>query len=194
MAGCAAASTAVVGIVIAHAAAGDTGDTAAAKQQYQALLQQGYSQDQAAIPAPKAAAGVLPSFAPCSPEALPSAGIDNSPVQVGPDSYEAFVTSNQWTGPVATAASPAYVVWAGVTGENASPPGIPAVVVDVRTLSPDGCTVTTAEVGTFTEPVATGPLSITSVQGTWVYLQTPNGVPFYFNLATDQFTSSAPST
>jgi hypothetical protein len=185
---------ALLGIVIVRADSITANDSATAKQQYVALLQQGYAQDQDGVPAPKDVAGsVPPSLPACSPEPLPSAGINDGAVQFGAGSYETFITSNQWTGPVAASTSSAYVVYAGMTGESAATADVPAIEVDIRTLSPDGCTVTTAQVGTFTEPKAVNKFTITSVQGVWVFLETPNGVPFYFNLDTDQFSTTPPA-
>lgn len=186
----AAAAAIAVGVAIARAAVPGSGPGVTAQQPYQAQLAQAHAADRAASPAPKSPQ-TPPSFAPCSPEALPTAGIDDSSTQVGPGSWETFVTTNQWTGPVAGGGSSAYVLWAGVTGESAPAPGLPAVAVDIRTLSSDGCTVTTRPVGIFTEHRTSGTLAVISVQGDWVSLRSPDGAPLYFDLATDRFTATA---
>ena len=86
---------------------------------------QGLGPEQPSIsqsPAPvatKPPAGYVPTFAPCAPIVLPTMGINNSPVQVGPGSWDDFVTANQWTGPVGSSRSESYVVWAGATGDAA---------------------------------------------------------------------------
>jgi hypothetical protein len=179
-----------VGLAVASGGGSGGGTTlspSAAKQQYLDWLQQQRAQDLAGPAAPK---NIVPSFAPCSPQPLPTAGLDNNSVQVGPGSYDTFVTSNQWTGPISGSTQQSFVVWAGITGTQASTPGVPAVAVSVRSLSADGCTVTLTRVGTFTVPQATGAASITAVNGPWVSLRTSAGGVSYFNLSSDQFSTT----
>ena len=92
-------------------------------------------------PAPKG--GPPPSFSPCAPAATPLLGLDNSPVQVGPDSWDVFVTSNQWLGPVSGSTVRWYNVWAGTTGDATTIPGVAAVWVDITSLGSDLCSTTT---------------------------------------------------
>ena len=145
-----------------------------------------------ASPAPKGLGP--PSFPPCSPVVAPTPGIDNRDVQVGPDSWENFVTSDQWMGPKDGSSVHWYHVWAGTTGEAVVPPHVPAVWVDLITVSPDRCTINPTTVGDFTNAGARGALSITSVQGSWVSLRATDGQRFYFDLATDHFSMSAPAS
>jgi hypothetical protein len=115
-------------------------------------------------------------------------GIDNNPVQVGPGSWDDFVTANQWTGPVGSSPTESYVVWAGATGDAAAPPGVPAVAVDIRTVGSDGCSTQTTAVGVFTDAPARGPLKITSVRDGLVYLSARSGSPVAFSLLTHRYT------
>jgi hypothetical protein len=124
---------------------------------------------------------------------LPTAGIDNSAVQVGPGSWDDFVASNQWTGPVASSAHESYVVWAGATGDAAKPPGVPAVAVDVVSIGADGCSTQTTHYEVFTYRLAAGPLEITSVKDDIVYLSAPSIAPVGFSLVTHRFTTIPPA-
>jgi hypothetical protein len=142
-------------------------------------------------PAPKIAAS--PSFAPCPPVVTATPGINSGAVQVGPDSWETFVTSNQWIGPKNGSATTWYHVYAGRTGEAATPPDVASIWVDMTTLSSDQCSINPLTVGDFTDPGAQGALSITSVQDLWVYLRAADGQRIYFNLGTDRFSTSAPA-
>lgn len=137
-------------------------------------------------PAPKG--GPPPSFPPCAPIATPTMGLDNSPVQVGPDSWDVFVTSNQWLGPVDGSTVRWYSVWAGTTGDAATPPGVAAVWVNITSLGSDLCSTNTHTVGQFTDRGAKGSFRITAVSGSSVYLSNgPDRV--VFNLVDDRFTS-----
>jgi hypothetical protein len=149
--------------------------------------------DRAAPVATKPPEGYVPSFAACARIALPTAGIDDSAIQVGPDSWIQFVTTNQWTGPVGSSNTESYVVWAGATGNAAAPPGVPAVVVAVRTIGSDGCSTQTTEVGTYADRSAAGPLRITSVTGGIVYLRAPSGAPIALSLVTHRYTFVQPA-
>jgi hypothetical protein len=120
-------------------------------------------------------------------------GINDSAVQVGPDSWETFVTANQWMGPKNGSATTWYHVYAGSTGEAAIPPHVASIWVDMTTLSSDQCSISTVTVGDFSDLAARGALSITSVQDPWVYLRAADGQRLYFNLATDRFSTSAPA-
>ncbi len=80
-----------------------------------------------------------------------------------------------------------------MTGEAATPPHMPAVWVNRTSLTTDGCTVNLTTVGDFIERSASGLLSITSVQGDWVYLQAEGGSHFYFDLTTDRFSTLPPA-
>ena len=147
-------------------------------------------------PAPvatKPPVGYVPSFPPCAPIALPTAGIDNSSVQVGPGSWDAFVASNQWTGPVGSSANESYVVWAGATGDAANPPGVPAVAVDVVSIGADRCSTQTTKYEVFTYRPAAGPLHVTSVKGDIVYLSAPSTPHLSFSLVTHRFTTTPPA-
>ncbi len=136
-------------------------------------------------PAPKG--GPSPSFSPCAPIPTPRQGLDSSPVQVGPDSWDVFVTSNQWLGPVADSTVRWYGVWAGTTGDAATTPGVAAVWVDITSLGPDLCSTTTRTVGQFTDRGAKGTFQITKVSGSHVYLK--NGADkVVFSLTGDTFT------
>jgi hypothetical protein len=135
-------------------------------------------------PAPKD--GIPPSFSPCAPIATPKLGLDNSPVQVGPDSWDVFVTSNQWLGPVNGSTVRWYSVWAGTTGDAATAPGVAAVWVNITSLGSDLCSTNMHSVGQFTDRGARGSFRITAVSGSSVYLK--NGVDkAVFNLTTDTF-------
>src|SRR5579864_6484820 len=88
-----------------------------------------------------------PSFPPCVPIATATPGTNHGGLQVGPDSWEDFITSNQWIGPNNGSRLSWYHVYAGMTGEAATPPHVPAVWVVRATLSTDGCTTNLATVG-----------------------------------------------
>jgi hypothetical protein len=130
---------------------------------------------------------ISPSFAPCSPFGSPSAGIDSNLVQVGPDSYEVFNTTNQWTGPVNGSQVRWYQVYAGATGPSATPPQVPAVWVNITTLTTDRCSASFVKVGMFTDAAADGALRLMSVNGSVVDLVTVNGQPVQFDLVSHQF-------
>jgi hypothetical protein len=135
-------------------------------------------------PAPK---NIVPSFPPCSPYALPTPGVNSAPVQVGPDSWDDFVTSNQWTGPVNGSSDESYVVWAGMTGQDGNPPNTPAVAVALRSLSSDHCATTQSAIRTFTIS-APGSLRIISASAGSVILEAANSDQQYsFNLTSDGF-------
>lgn len=132
--------------------------------------------------------GPPPSFPPCAPTATPRQGLDNPPVQVGPDSWDVFVTSNQWLGPVNGSTVRWYSVWAGTTGDAATTPGLAAVWVDITSLGSDLCSTNTHTVGQFTDGRAKGRLRITGVSGSRVFLL--NGADkAVFDLTSDTFTS-----
>ena len=115
-------------------------------------------------------------------------GLDNSPVQVGPDSWDVFVTSNQWLGSVNGSTVRWYSVWAGTTGDAATAPGVAAVWVNITSLGSDLCSTNTHTVGQFTDRGAKGSFRITAVSGSSVYLSNgPDRV--VFNLVDDRFTS-----
>jgi hypothetical protein len=133
-----------------------------------------------------------PSFPPCPPITTATPGINNSGVQVGPDSWEDFITSNQWIGPKNGSRLNWYHVYAGMTGEAATPPHVPAVWVDLTTLSTDGCTINVATIGDFTDRSAGGTLSITSVENEWVHLESASGAQFSFDLTSDRFSTLPP--
>lgn len=136
-------------------------------------------------PAPKG--GTPPSFSPCAPVATPPLGLDNSRVQVGPDSWDVFVTSNQWLGPVGGSTVRWYNVWAGTTGDASASPGVAAVWVNITSLGSDLCSTTTHTVGEFTDRGSKGSFRITTVSGSRVYLR--NGIEeAVFSLTTDTFT------
>ncbi len=137
-------------------------------------------------PAPKG--GPPPSFSRCAPAATPLLGLDNSPVQVGPNSWDVFVTSNQWLGPVSGSTVRWYNVWAGTTGDATTIPGVAAVWVDITSRGSDLCSTSTLRVGEFTDRGAKGSFRITTVSGSRVYLK--NGADeAVFSLITDTFTS-----
>jgi hypothetical protein len=113
--------------------------------------------------------------------------LDNSPVQVGPDSWDVFVTSNQWLGPVNGSTLRWYSVWAGATGDAATTPGVAALWVNITSLDADMCSTSTQTIGQFTDRGAKGSFRITEVSGSSVYLK--NGADdAVFNLASDTFT------
>ena len=118
---------------------------------------------------------------------LPTSGIDNLPVQVGPDSWEVFVTSNQWIGPWTGRPPRAYTVWAGKTGEAARAPGVPAVWVDLTTLGADLCSTSRTTVGQFVDRNAGGPLRIMAVNLPNVDLESQSGRHLVFSLTSDTF-------
>jgi hypothetical protein len=167
-----------------------TASSSSTKQSYLNGLQQQYASAAANPIATKPPAAFVPTFAACLPISLPTPGIDSSSIQVGPDSYDAFVTTNQWTGPVGTSTTEAYVVWAGMTGDDSITPGMPAVAIDTRTISADGCSTETSEVGVFTDPSAAGPLAITSVTGGLIYLSTSSGADTTLSLVTHQYAAT----
>ena len=138
-------------------------------------------------PAPKSS--TPPSFAPCAPAVTASPGVDSSGVQVGPDSWEVFIASNQWRGPADGSAIRWYVVWAGMSGEAATPPHVPAVWVDTTTLSSDRCTIDVAKVGEYFDRTAQGFLKIVTVDGDDVRMVDASGRPAGFDLSTDTFVS-----
>ena len=131
-----------------------------------------------------------PPIPTCVPIPLPTPGIDDSAVQVGPigSSWDSFQTSDQWTGPLPGSSS-IEKIWAGVTGDQGIPPDVPAVEVDVSTWSSDGCTVTTRPPQLYTDPSATGPLTIVEVRGGEVTLRTTSGGTIYFNVAAGTFST-----
>jgi hypothetical protein len=178
---------AAVGVVVAASSPG----TPSSANQILAQKQQQLAQEQetmAAAPrATKPPAGYVPSFAPCSPVPLPTAGIDDSAVQVGPSSWDVFQTSNQWTGPVTGASGSIETVWAGMTGDQASPPNVPAVEIRVSTWSSDGCTVISGAPELYTYPAATGPLTIEAVQDGALTLHTAAGLAIDFSAADGSF-------
>ena len=149
----------------------------------------------AASPSPLPTPYVAPkvpetSFPPCVPGPTPSPGIKNGGVQVGPDSYDDFVTSDQWIGPKPGSSLSLYQVFAGVTGDQATPPGVPAVWVDVITFSSDRCSTTGTTIGDFLDATAGGPLTITSVAVPLVYLRSAKGTMLFFNLVTHRFATT----
>lgn len=131
------------------------------------------------------------SFAPCQPIPVPTPWLDNSPVQVGPDSWDTFVASNYWIGPVGNSGVGSYQIWAGMTGDAATPPGIPAVWVDILTIGSDGCSTSSREVGEFTDPGVGGTLTITSVRGSVVSLRSAGGRSLTFSLSSHRFSAAA---
>jgi hypothetical protein len=139
-------------------------------------------------PRPAGKSGPPPSFPPCAPIATPRQGLDNSSVEVGPDSWDVFVTSNQWLGPVNGSRVRWYSVWAGTTGDAATTPGLAAVWVNITSLGSDLCSTNTHVVGQFTDGRATGRFRITAVSGSRVFLL--NGADkAAFDLTSDTFTS-----
>lgn len=127
------------------------------------------------------------SFPPCVPSPTPSPGINAGPVQVGPDLYDAFVTSDQWIGPKPGSSSSLYQVFAGATGDQATPPGVPAVWVNIITFSSDRCSTTGTTIGDFPDAGAGGALTITSVAVPLVYLRSARGTTLSFDLVTHRF-------
>jgi hypothetical protein len=130
------------------------------------------------------------SFPPCVPGPTPSPGINAGPVQVGPDSWDTFVTSDQWIGPKPGSSLSLYQVFAGVTGDQATPPGVPAVWVNVITFSSDRCSTTGTAVGDFLDATAGGTLTITSVAVPLVYLRSAKGTTLSFDLVTHRFAAA----
>jgi hypothetical protein len=126
------------------------------------------------------------------PIPVPTPWLDNSSVQVGPDSWDVFVASNYWFGPVGTSHVNAYQIWAGMTGDAAMPPGVPAVWVDILTIGSDGCSTSSREVGEFTDPGAGGTLTITSIHGSVVSLRSAHGRNLTFSLSSHRFATAAP--
>ncbi len=185
-------SVAAITIGIGRAAGGGPSpvpDFAAAKQQY--LTQQSNQRaDNAA--GPRASKSVVPSFVPCSPTAFSTASaIDNSSIQIGPDSGDLFATSNQWSGPVGSGANEAYSVWAGMTGRFSSSPGLPAVAVAISTLTADGCGIDRSQVHIYTFSAAGGALRITGASAGVVSLRSQTGATLYFNLASNSFSTQS---
>jgi hypothetical protein len=130
------------------------------------------------------------SFPPCVPSPTPSPGINAGPVQVGPDSWDAFVTADQWIGPKPGSSSSLYQVFAGMTGDAATPPGVPAVWVNVITFSSDRCSTTGTTIGEFLDRIAGGTLTITSVAVPLVYLRSSKGTTLSFDLFTHRFAAA----
>ncbi|MEO9045156.1 MAG: hypothetical protein ABI352_09065 [Candidatus Dormibacter sp.] len=129
------------------------------------------------------------SFSPCPPLVTGSPGIDSNSVQVGPDSYDTFVTTNQWVGPVNGSSVHWYHVYAGATGQQAQPPSVPAIWVNGTTVTSDLCGIDLTAIGTFINRSAHGPLRIAAVNGALVHLSTSAGEHFVFDLATRRYTS-----
>jgi|GEM_PF-4222970 len=172
-----------VGLVLSLAACGEAAASIGPAEQ--ASSSATLAASPSATPAPKG--GPPPSFSPCAPIATPKLGLDNSSVQVGPDSWDVFVTSNQWLGPVNGSTFRWYSVWAGTTGDAATAPGVAAVWVNITSLGSDLCTTNTHTVGQFTDSGAKGSFRITAVSGSSVYLK--NGADeTVFNLTSDTFT------
>jgi hypothetical protein len=130
------------------------------------------------------------SFPPCVPSPTPSPGINAGPVQVGPDSYDVFVTSDHWIGPKPGSSLSLYQVFAGVTGDAATQPGVPAVWVKVITFSGARCSTTGTNVGEFLDTSAGGTLTITSVVAPIVYLRSGKGTALTFDLVTHRFATA----
>jgi hypothetical protein len=172
-----------VGLVLSLAACGKTAASIGPAEQ--ASIRAAVAASPSPTPAPKG--GPSPSFSPCAPIATPRLGLDNSPVQVGPDSWDVFVTSNQWLGPLDGSTVRWYSVWAGTTGDAATAPGVAAVWVDITSLGSYSCSTNTHTVGQFTDRGAKGSFRITAVSGSSVYLK--NGADkAVFNLTSDTFT------
>jgi hypothetical protein len=172
-----------LGLVLSLAACGATADPTGHAEQASDTAT--VAPSPSPTPAPKG--GPSPSFSPCAPIATPPLGLDNSPVQVGPDSWEVFVTSNQWLGAVKGSTVRWYSVWAGATGDAAAAPGVAAVWVNITSLGSDLCSTNTHTVGQFTDRGAKGSFRIIAVSGSSVYLK--NGVrKAVFNLTSDTFT------
>jgi hypothetical protein len=171
------------GLVLSLAACGKTAASIARAEQASGSATVAASPSR--TPAPKG--GPSPSFSPCAPIATPMMGLDNSPIQVGPASWDIFVTSNQWLGPVNGSSVRWYGVWAGKTGDATTAPGTAAVWIDITSLGSDLCSTSTQWVGQFTDRGAKGSFRITEVSGSSVYLK--NGADkAVFNLTSDTFT------
>lgn len=172
-----------VGLVVSLAACGETAASIGPAEQ--ASSSSTVAASPSPTPAPKG--GPSPSLSPCAPIATPRLGMDNSPIQVGPDSWDVFVTSNQWLGPVNGSTVRWYGVWAGMTGDAATAPGVAAVWVNITTLGSDLCSTSTHTVGQFTDHGAKGSFRITEVNGSSVYLK--NGADkAVFSLTSDTLT------
>jgi hypothetical protein len=130
------------------------------------------------------------SFPPCAPIPRPTPWLDDSAVQVGPDSWDDFVASNYYLGPDGNSDLSSFQVWAGMTGDAASPAGVPVVWVDVLTIGSDRCSTSTSMVGEFTDPGAGSPLTITSVRGSVVSLRTARGLSLTFSLSSHRFSAT----
>jgi hypothetical protein len=174
-----ASAVVLTSLVIAMAAGGGTALTP--KQQYEAQLQQTYVQDQQGIRAPKSLAAP-PSFQPCS-LTIAAAGIQAS--HVGPESAMDFAVSNSWSG---TISSVWYAAYAGATVTPSQGVGEAAVDVTIRTRTSDGCGVNVSSVGTYTDSGVTGPLTITSVSGQSMYLDSATNQHVVFDLLAHTFT------
>jgi hypothetical protein len=172
-----------VGLVLPLAACG--GPPISTGPAEQASSSATFAASPSSTPAPKG--GPSPSFSPCAPIATPRLGLDNSPAQVGPDSWDLFVTSNQWIGPVNGSTVRWYSVWAGTTGDAATAPGVAAVWVNITSLGSDLCSTNTHTVGQFTDRGAKGSFRITAVSGSTVYLMN-RADKAVFNLTNDTFT------
>jgi hypothetical protein len=182
-------------VVVVIAAPGRSSSAAqqliAAKQQRLAQIQGSMA---AAPVATKPPLGFVPSFAPCVPIPMPTAGVDNSQAQVGPEPFDLFVAANQWSGFVGGPSSVLYRVWAGVTGGAAADPGVPAVAVATYTWSTDNCTVTPVTPQIFMYPAGSGPLTITTVSAGVVELEIGSAnTPLYFGIADQQFAVTPPT-
>jgi hypothetical protein len=195
----AAAATAcaigVTGIAVSAAGHETSGASLSAKQQALAEVHQQYLQNQAAPRAVKAPHSVvIAQPTPCvATVALPFGGTGISyGGQGGPfGSPAVFAAISSWVGTV-DARGRTYAVWSGATGTPDGSAGVPAVDVYLEMRTPDGCAVTYKAVGTFTSPTATGPLTITSVDGVAVHLVSPTGQSLYFDLTTDRFAAAHP--
>lgn len=108
-------------------------------------------------------------------------------IRQGPVPASVFSVNNEWQGPVNGSGNTWLVVWAGSELDGGSAPGAPGVIVHQQSPSADGTGFDDRVVGTFTDPAADGPLTITGVQGTLVELQSPSGKSFSFDLASDRF-------
>ena len=131
---------------------------------------------------PKNAPVSLPSSAPMQIQA----GIANS--HQGPYLSSQFFVSNSWRGPVDTGNKVWIAVFAGLNSPgNGATPSIPAVDVHRLTMNPDGDSAQDQELGFFAAPGATGGLTITSVNGFVLTLQTASGQIYRFNAASDKY-------
>src|SRR5438309_3408819 len=151
----------------------------------QAVLDLEAPQTPSGVPQPKPS--LPPVSLPCVPP-VQQAGILN--VQDGPLPASQFVASNSWQGPVNGSSTPVqYIVWAGVEGDHGDNPGVPAAVVASQAPTSDGCGFTNVIVGTYTNPQATGPLTITSagnsvVPGDTILYMTAGGFCWQFDVIT----------